>query len=96
MLEMTESGSGFYWALVYQWHWQFVNDSSSQYRTWGGSTPTIINKSLMSDVISAQRKDACMTLRDIAHELDIGVATVLQHTRYIQTEKLNMECVCPH
>ena len=90
MLEMTQSGRGVSRALVYRWHRRFVNDPSSPYSSKGGGRPKIINESLTLDVANALRKDARLTVRDIAHEFDIGVAT----THKILTENLNMTRVC--
>ena len=90
MLEMTQSGRDVSRALVYRWHRRFANDPSSPYSTKGGGRPTIINESLTSDVKTALGKDARLTVREIAHEFDIGVATAHK----MLTEKLNMERVC--
>ena len=58
----------------------------------GGGRPTLITESLMSEVFSALREDARLTIWNIAVQLDIGNATAHK----LMTENLNIERMCAH
>ena len=76
MLEMTQSGSSVSRALVYRWHKRFTDDPSTPYSAKnGGGRPSIITESLTSEVSSALREDARLTIRDIAMQFDFANAT---------------------
>ena len=91
MLEMTQSGSCVSRALVYRWHKRFTDDPSTPYSAKnGGGRPSIITESLTSEVSSALREDARLTIQDIAVQFDIANATAHK----LMTENLNKERIC--